>query len=84
MRVVTVPMPATICAECAADLASRHPTTERDSHVSVYCKHNQVGGIFIAILGRWRLEMPVDETAFEELLSHFVQIGRSLRGETPN
>lgn len=84
MRFVAVPMPVAICSSCAADLARRHPTTERDSHVSVYCKHNQVGGIFIAILGRWRLEMPIDETAFEDLLSRFVQIGQGLRGEAPN
>lgn len=84
MRLVTVPIPLTICAECAADLARRHPSTQSDSHVSVYCKHNQVGGIFIAILGRWRLDMPIDEMGFEELLSHFVRIGQSLRGEAPN
>ena len=84
MRLVTVTMPATICSQCAADLARRHPTIERDSRVAVYCPHNLVGGIFIPILGRWRIDMPIDESGFEELLSHFVQIGRELRGDAPN
>lgn len=63
-----VPMPQLPCQECI-----EKGEIIEDMLVKCYCEHNEVGGVYLIPLGRWRINTHLSKDEFDQLVNGFIK-----------